>query len=352
METEEDRGGTLKAVVKSRPEPGIDVLDLPVPEAGEGEVLIEIRAAAICGSDLGIYHYTPAYSGMKLPVVMGHEFAGEVAEMGPGVEGVSVGDRVLSESVKACGSCRFCREGMSNLCEGSILFGIHADGGFAEYVTVPQELLHRMPDGMTFEEAAVVEPLSNALHFVRDITPINPGDLAVVQGIGPIGLFSAQLFRLEGARVLLTGIGVDAERFRIAEGLGFEAVNVEEEDLVEKVMEITGGAGADIAFVAVGAASAMLEAVHLVRKRGHVTVVGIFPGDVGLPMTHIVRREITVSGAYDARPVNFPESIGLLESGAINARDIITHRFPLDEAEEAFGVAISKKGGKVLFVNG
>jgi len=320
----------LKAVVKSRPEPGVEVVDLPVPEAGRGEVLIKVRAAAICGSDLGIYYYTPAYSEMKLPVVMGHEFAGEIAEAGSGVEGYSVGDRVLSESVKACGSCRYCLEGMSNLCVGSTLFGIHTDGGFAEYVTVPHELLHRIPDGMSFEEAAVVEPLS---------------------GIGPIGLFSAQLFRLAGARVLLTGIGVDTERFRIAEGLGFEAVNVEEEDLVEKVMVMTGGSGADIAFVAVGAASALRQAVQLVRKRGHVTVVGIFPGDVELPMTRIVRREITLAGAYDARPVNFPDSIGLLESGTVNAWDIITHRFSLDEAEEAFEIAISKKGGKVLFVN-
>jgi len=342
----------LKAVVKSRPEPGVEVVDLPVPEVGVGEVLIRVRAAAICGSDLGIYYYTLAYSEMKLPVVMGHEFAGEIAEVGSEVEGYSVGDRVLSESVKACGSCRYCLEGMSNLCEGSTLFGIHTDGGFAEYVAVPHELLHRVPEGMSFEEAAVVEPLSNALHFVKDITPISPGDLAVVQGIGPIGLFSAQLFRLAGARVLLTGIGVDTERFKIAEGLGFEAVNVEEEDLVEKIMDMTGGSGADIAFVAVGAASALRQAVQLVRKRGHVTVVGIFPGDVELPMTRIVRREITLAGAYDARPVNFPESIGLLKSGAVNARDIITHRFSLDKAEEAFGVAISKKGGKVLFVNG
>ena len=341
----------MKAVVKSRPEPGVEVMDLPVPEVGEGEVLLMVRAAAICGSDLGIYHYTPAYSGMKLPVVMGHEFAGEITEVGPGVEGFSVGDRVLSESVKACGSCRFCREGMSNLCEGSTLFGIHTDGGFAEYVAVPHGLLHGIPGGMSFEEAAVVEPLSNALHFVRDITPVTPGDLAVVQGIGPIGLFSAQLFRLAGARVLLTGIGVDTERFRIASGLGFESVNVDEEDLVGKVMEMTGGSGADIAFVAVGAASALRQAVRLVRKRGHVTVVGIFPGDVDLPVTRVVRREVTIAGAYDARPVNFPESIRLLESGAVDAQAIITHRFSLDEAEEAFGVAISKKGGKVLFVN-
>jgi L-iditol 2-dehydrogenase len=340
----------LKAVVKSRPGPGVEVAELPAPEPGEGDVLIRVRAAAICGSDLGIYDYTPAYSRMKLPVVMGHEFSGEVAEIGPGVEGFEAGDRVLSESVKACGVCRFCREGMSNLCEDSTLFGIHVDGGFAEYVSVPSGLLHAVPEGMSYEEAAVVEPFSNALHFVRDITPIKLGELAVVQGVGPIGLFSAQLFRLAGARVLLTGVGVDTERFNIAEKLGFEWVNIEEEDLVERVMEKNDGKGADVAFIATGAAPAVPQAIEIVRKRGHITVVGIFPGVVEVPMTSVVRREIVLAGAYDARPANFGQSIGLIQDGLVNVKDIITHRFPLEEAKEAFGVAKSKRGGKVLFL--
>ncbi len=340
----------MKAVVKLRPEPGVWVVDVPVPEIGDDEVLLEVVAAAICGSDLGIYDYTPAYKGMRLPVVMGHEFSGRVAEVGGGVEGFGVGDRALSESVKACGSCRFCTEGMSNLCEASTLFGIHADGGFAEYIAVPQRLLHRVPEGMSYEEAAVVEPLSNALHFVRDITPVEQGDLAVVQGVGPIGIFSAQLLRLAGAEVLLTGISVDTERFRIAERLGFETVNVEEEDLVERVGEMTGGRGADIAFVATGAPQAVAQAVDLVRKRGHITVVGIFPSAVEVPMTLVVRKEASISGAYDARPANFEESIRLIEGGTVNAGDLITHRFPLEAADEAFGVARSKAGCKVLFL--
>ncbi|UCD45217.1 MAG: alcohol dehydrogenase catalytic domain-containing protein [Candidatus Bathyarchaeota archaeon] len=341
----------MKAVIKRRPEPGVEVFDVPVPDVGAGEVLIRVRAAAICGSDLGIFKYTPAYSKMKLPVVLGHEFAGEIVEVGEGVVGFDVGDRVLSESVKACGSCRFCREGMTNLCEDSTLFGIHTDGGFSEYVAVPHTLLHDIPEGMTFEVAAVVEPLSNALHFVKDITPIGRGDFVVVHGIGPIGLFSAQLFRISEARVLITGIGVDTERFKIAERLGFESVNVEGEDLIERVMDMTDGGGADIAFVAVGAGSALHQALQVVRKKGHVTVVGIFPGMVELPITDMVRREITLAGAYDAKPINFEESIELLMSGAINAEEIITHRFSLDEAEEAFRVADSKRGGKILFVN-
>lgn len=339
----------LKAVVKFRPVPGVEVRDVPVPEPSGGEVLIRVKAAAICGSDLGIYRYTAAYSGMRLPVVMGHEFAGEVKETGADVEGYTVGDRVLSESVKACGGCRYCRQGMSNLCEDSALFGIHVDGGFAEYVTVPQGLLHRLPPGMSYEEAALVEPLSNAVHFADDVTPYKPGDLVVVQGCGPIGLFSAQLFRLGGTRVMVSGLGVDEVRLGIAERLGFEAVNIDQMDLVDRVMELTGGKGADVAFVAVGAPQAVKQALRLVRKRGTVTVVGIFGGDVPVDLTRLVRRELTVAGAYDARPANFPTSISHISQGRVNVRDVLTHRFSLDEAEEAFKVALDRTGGKVEF---
>jgi L-iditol 2-dehydrogenase len=203
---------------------------------------------------------------------------------------------------------------------------------------------------MSFEEAALVEPLSNAVHFVNDITPVEPGDLAVVLGIGPIGLFSAQLLRIAGAEVIVTGISVDTERFEIAGRLGLEAVNVDEVDPVGLVMERTSGRGADVALVAVGASSAVHQAVRLVRKRGHVTIVGIFPGDVAVPMTTVVRREITLAGAYDARAENFEASIELIESGRVEAAELATHRFPLEEVEKAFEVAKSKAGCKVLFV--
>jgi L-iditol 2-dehydrogenase len=339
----------LKAVVKSRPGLGVEVRDVPIPAVADDEVLIKVKAAAICGSDLGIYRYTAAYSGMRLPVVMGHEFAGEIVETGKLVEGYAVGDGVLSESVKACGECSFCRMGMSNLCDGSTLFGIHTDGGFAEYVTVPHRLLHRIPRGMSCEEAALVEPLSNAVHFVNDVTPFQSGDLVVVQGCGPIGLFSAQLFRLGGARVIISGLGVDGVRLGIAEKLGFEAVNIDEVDLMEHIMDLTGGRGADVAFVAVGAPPAVKQAMGLVKKRGTITVVGIFGSDVPVDATRLVRRELTMMGAYDARPVNFLTSIALISEGKVNVRDVLTHRFSLDDAEEAFGVALDRTGGKVEF---
>ncbi len=335
--------------MKTKPLPGVEVLEIPDPVPAPDEVLIKVRSAAICGSDLGIYHYTSAYSRMKLPVVLGHEFAGEIIETGSKVEGYKAGDRVLSESVKACGVCMFCKTGMSNLCDRSTLFGIHTDGGFAEYVTVPYTLLHRIPDSMSYDQAALVEPLSNTVHFVNDITSFKADDYVVVQGCGPIGLFSAQLFRQGGAKVLVTGLSVDKRRFQIAEKLGLETLNIEEESLEKRVMKDTKGRGADVAFVAVGAPPAVKQATQIIKKRGTITVVGIFGQDVPLDMTWLVRRELKIQGAYDAQPANFPQSIDLIAKGIIDVDTVLTHRFSLDEAEKAFRVAIDKTGGKVVF---
>ena len=335
--------------MKTQPKTGVEIREIPQPTPDPDEVLIKVKSAAICGSDLGIYHYTPAYSKMKLPVVLGHEFSGEIIETGPEVIGYKKGDRVLSESVKACGVCEFCKKGMSNLCDASTLFGIHTDGGFAEYITVPYKLLHRIPDGMTYDQAALVEPLSNAVHFVRDITPFKIDDYVVVQGCGPIGLFSAQLFKLGGARVLVTGLSVDKLRFEIAEKLGLETLNIETESLEERVMKDTDGRGADIAFVAVGAPPVVKQATQIIKKRGLVTVVGIFGKEVSLDMTWVVRRELMIHGAYDAKPVNFPQSIDLINRGLVDVESVLTHKLSLDQAEEGFKVALEKTGGKIVF---
>ncbi|MBD3172323.1 alcohol dehydrogenase catalytic domain-containing protein [Candidatus Bathyarchaeota archaeon] len=339
----------MKAIMKTKPEPGVTVMETPRPVLSDDEALIKVHSAAICGSDLGIYHYTSAYSKMKLPVVLGHEFSGEIVEKGKRVKGFDLGDRVLSESVKDCGVCRFCRTGMSNLCDQSTLFGIHTDGGFAEYVKVSYRLLHRIPDTMSFDQAALVEPLSNAVHFVRDITSFKIDDYVVVQGIGPIGLFSAQLFKMGGARVIVTGLDIDEKRFKIAEKLGLEYVNIQKEDLEKRVLNDTEGRGADVAFVAVGAPPAVKQATRIIKKRGAVTMVGIFGEQVPLDMTHLVRRELRINGAYDAKPDNFPMSIDLIKRGIIDVDSVLTHRFSLDEAEEGFRVAIDKTGGKIIF---
>jgi len=190
---------------------------------------------------------------------------------------------------------------------------------------------------MSYKDAALVEPLSNALHFVRDITPFRINDFVVVQGCGPIGLYSAQLFKLGGAEVIITGLSADKTRFEIAEKLGIETVNIQAHDLEEIVMDRTKGVGADIAFVAVGAPPAVKQATRIVRKRGRVN------------MTWLVRRELEIKGAYDAKPVNFPQSIDLISRGLVDVNIVLTHRFKLEDAEEAFKVALNMTGGKIQF---
>jgi len=339
----------MKAIMKTKPEPGIEIVDTSIPNVKADDVLIKIQAASICGSDLGIYKYTSAYSKMTLPVIMGHEFSGEIIETGNDVIGFKTGDRVLSESVKACGNCRFCKGGRSNLCEESTLFGIHTPGGFAEYVTVPYKILHHIPENMSYEDAALVEPLSNALHFVKDITPFKINDFVVVQGCGPIGLYSAQLFKLGGAEVIMTGLSVDTIRFEIAQKLGIETINIQEQNLHEIVMKRTNNVGADIAYVAVGAPPAVKQATHIVKKRGRITVVGIFGVEVSVDMTNLVRRELEIKGAYDAKPENFLQSISLISKGRIDVNTVLTHRYKLEDAEEAFQTALNMKGGKIQF---
>ena len=340
----------MRAVVKVKPAPGVEFRSVGEPLLKPDEVLIDVKAAAICGSDLGIYDYTPAYSKMKLPVTLGHEFAGVISEIGSSSSNYKPGDRVVAESVKACGSCRYCRSGQENLCDESTLFGIHVEGGFAEKVAVPANLLHRLPEEITFEEGALIEPLSNALHFVKDCTPVKLGDFTIVHGVGPIGLFAAQLFRLAGAEVLLTGVNADKERFKIASSLGFETINVETADLQSLVKDRTDRLGADIAFVATGAPSAVTQAVQIVKKQGILMIIGIFGNPVEIPLTTIVRREIIIKGAYDARPENFDQSIKLVKKGDIEVQKLITHKLPLEKAESAFNLAKSRLGCKVLFI--
>ena len=195
-----------------------------------------------------------------------------------------------------------------------------------------------------------MEPLSNSVHFVLDITPFKVNDYVVVQGCGPIGLFSAQLFKLGGARVLLTGLSDDEVRFDIAKRIGIDTIDIENNDLVERVLEDTRGKGADTTFVAVGAPSAFRQATEIVKKMGQVTVVGIFGEPVDLDLTWLVRRELVVKGAYDAKPVNFPFSIRLISEGKINVKKVLTHKFSLEDAEKAFKVSLERSGGKVEFI--
>ncbi len=205
----------MKAVAKTRREPGLEVIETEPDKITDNEILLRMRTASICGSDLGFYNYTPAYQKFaKVPNIMGHEFAGEIAEVGKNVQDYAVGDRVSVESVLYCGRCKFCRSGMTNICRSFTVFGMHRNGAFAEYVAVEPKYLHRLPGEVSFLEAGVVEPLSVIVNALEDVAaPIKTGDTACIIGPGPLGLFSAEMLRAKGARDLLVmGIGIDEFR--------------------------------------------------------------------------------------------------------------------------------------------
>ena len=198
----------MKCVIKDRPEPGIWIKETSTPRPRPGELLVRVKRASLCGSDIGLYDFSPAYAGFaNLPIIPGHEFAGEVAELGEGTMKFKVGERVVAESIIPCGNCRLCRSGQPNLCINFKIFGVHTNGGFAEYVSVPEKLLHPLKSNLSFEQAAVIEPLSVCCHAVHDVARIRPTEAVAVIGPGPIGLLAAQVAKASGCDdVMVSGM--------------------------------------------------------------------------------------------------------------------------------------------------
>ena len=345
----------MKAVAKTKRQPGLEVIEADPDVIDDNQVLLRMRAASICGSDLGFYNYSPAYDKFaKVPTIMGHEFAGEIAEAGKNVKDFVVGDRVSSESILYCGKCKFCRMGLTNICQNFTVFGMQRNGAFAEYVAVDQKYLHRIPKELTFSEAGVVEPLSVAVNALEDVaSKISAGETACVIGPGPLGLFSAEILRAKGLEnILILGIGIDEFRLGIAKDkMGFETLNTEVINPAEKTASMTDGLGFDTVVVAAGAPPALRSAISMVSKGGQIIVEGIFPEEVPLSASDQVRKQVSMRGAYASNWKHYEEAIRLLKNKQVRANLIITHSFGLAQADEAFQMAKAKTGCKVQFQN-
>ncbi len=335
--------------MKDKPEPGITVKEMPTPVFDVKDVLLKVSRASICGSDLGLYDYSPAYAGFaKLPLIPGHEFAGEIAEVGADVTEFVKGERVVAESVIGCGQCKFCREGQTNLCMNFSIMGIHRNGGFSEFSVVPSRHLHRLRGKIDFAEAALIEPLSVVCHAIFDICRIEPADFVSIMGPGPIGLLAAEVARASGSnRILISGIEIDKERLELARKLGFRTVSSTETDSVKETLNSTNGSGADVAIVAVGSGQALVNACDMVRKGGKVLSIGIFSKPVELNITNLVRRQISLVGTFASSWKNYEEAMNLVEYGKVDLKPLITHHFPINDATSAFEIAKSKEGCKV-----
>lgn len=315
----------------------LEVTEMPTPEIGPRDVLVRVEACGICGSDV---HGYDGSSGRRIPpLVMGHEAAGVVADVGADVRAFTVGDRITFDSTVSCGRCHFCRRGQINLCDNRKVLGVSCGeyrqhGAFAEFVSVPENICYKLPEGLAFEHAALIEAVSIAVHAANR-TPIRLGDVGIVVGTGMIGLLVVQTLKLAGCGRIVA-IDLDEGKLELAKKFGAEVgINPGKEDVVARVRELTEGRGADVAVEVVGATKTIETAIQAVRKGGQVTLVGNLAPQVEIPLQSVVTREISLHGSC-ASNGEYPECISLLSTGKIDVAPLITATATLDEGPDWF----------------
>ena len=307
-----------------------EILEQPIPAIGPEDVLLRVAACGICGSDV---HGMDGSTGRRQPpIIMGHEAAGVIDRLGSNVAGWAEGQRVTFDSTVNCGRCWFCRRGQINLCDNRQILGVSCDecrrdGAFAEYVAVPQHILYRLPDSLTFRHAAMVEPVAVAVHAVGR-SGVCLGDTAVVVGAGVIGLFLVQALRAAGCGRIIAA-DLDQKKLDLACKLGAdEGFRPDQTDVAAEVMRRTGGRGADVSLEAVGIAPTVQVAAACLRKGGQLTLVGLLASKVELPMQTIVTRELTINSSYISCG-EYPACLDLIARGTINVEPLISAVAPL-----------------------
>lgn len=342
----------MKAIVKYAAEPGnMEIREVPEPSPAAGQIKIKVSAAGICGSDLHI-HDSDIAIPVRPPVIVGHEFSGVIAELGEGVTGFKVGERVVSETAFSyCGKCENCREGWYNLCPERRTLGYWYNGIFTNYTVVPAGRVHRIPGNVSDIAAAMTEPLACVCHAVFDLSAILPTDLVLISGPGPIGLMTMQVVRAFGARVLLAGTDADGERLALGRRLGAEyTVNVQQEDLGGKVRELTGGKGVDAVMECSGNQHAMNAALHVMKKRAYFTQIGMGAPVIPFYVEALNYKEPVITGSLGSRKANWVQALDLLSRGKVLVEDIANVRMPMEQWKEAFDRFRRKDGGKFILL--
>jgi L-iditol 2-dehydrogenase len=332
--------GIMRGVVHYALEPrAVDLREMPIPAIAEDEVLLRVGAIGVCGSDIHQYHNSQSWP-VRVPVVLGHEFCGTVAEVSASVKGFREGDRVVSETAaRICGECLYCRTGKYNLCPERSGFGYGRDGAMADYVAVPKRCLHHIPDVLPFDRAALTEPCCVAYNAVIVKSHIRPGDIVIVIGPGTIGLLCAEMARLAGAGTLIVaGTTKDACRLDVARALGaHQAVDVQSMNIVEYMREIGDGLGADLVVDAAGASAALKIALEIVRPDGQITKVGWGPEPLNFSIDPLVQKAVHLQGSFSHTFENWEKVVAMLGAGQINLGQIISRVAALDQWKECFG---------------
>ncbi|HSJ56437.1 MAG TPA: zinc-binding dehydrogenase, partial [Anaerolineae bacterium] len=312
----------MQAIVKYALGKGhVEVREVPEPTAGPGQVKVQVRAAGVCGSDLHIYHDEIAIP-IEPPVIMGHEFAGVIVELGAGVEGLQLGDRVTCETTAwSCGWCLPCRLGHTNMCASRKVVGYAVDGCFARYCVVNQRQVHLLPENVDFLAGALTEPLACCVHAVLELTTISAGDVVFLTGPGPIGLLCLQLVKAAGGYAVMCGTSQDEERLALARQFGADrVVNVETENTLELIGRLTASQGADVFVECAGAPAAARLGLEVTRRGGQYTQVGLFPGPFELKFDLIAYKELRVTGSLGQRWTSWQRALALMAQGQVDTR--------------------------------
>jgi L-iditol 2-dehydrogenase len=343
----------MKAVVKYGKGKGlVEIREVPEPKVKDDEVLIEVKAVSVCGSDLHIYHDAHPYWP---PVILGHEFSGVIVEMGKEVKGWKVGDRIVTETrTGSCGVCYNCQSGFPQVCEQKRPYGIGINGAYTKYVAGPVRLLHRLPDNIPFEVGALIEPIAICVTSILERCGLQAGESTVITGPGPIGLISIAISKATGTRMIgVTGRGSDEGlRFGKARELGADfTINVDEEDPVQKVLDMTKGLGVDILIETSGGGKAIYQAFEMVRRLGRICAIGISGKDeVPIPYDRGIFKALRYDFCFSSSWTAWEKAIGMIAKGLLPAEKLITHKLPLEKWEEAFHLLENLQAAKVILI--
>ncbi len=344
----------MLAVIKETPAPGLALKEIPAPEPGQGQVLVKINYASICGTDSLIYNWAPWAAGrMKPPVIVGHEFAGEIVENGPGTSGMRPGTRVSAESHIFCGRCLQCRTGRPEICRELKIMGVDRDGSFAQYAAIPERNIWVNHPDIPDQIATLQEPLGNAVDtlFAEDVA----GKRILITGAGPIGLMCAALARACGAARIIVS-DPNEYRLSLAEGLGADIVlNPKVAPLKGPVLTATAGDGVDVLLEVSGSKSALVDSLPLVTPGGRVSLLGIFRGEAQIALTEaVIFKKLRIYGITGRRIFSTWQTLSrLLSSRRLDISKLITHELPLADFQKGFELMESGRCGKVLFrING
>lgn len=337
----------MKALGKLKAEKGIWMFDADMPTVGPNGVLIKIKKTAICGTDVHIYNWDDwAQKTIPVPLTAGHEFVGEIVEMGSAVNGVNVGDRVSGEGHITCGMCRNCRAGKRHLCRNAKGVGVTRTGCFAEYLMIPACNVYVLPDAITDDVASVLDPLGNATHTALSFGLV--GEDVLVTGAGPIGIMAGAIARHAGARhVVVTD--VNDYRLELAKKMGISrAVNVTRESIKDVMNELGMTEGFDVGLEVSGNASAFNDMLDCMNHGGHIAMLGFLPTNTQIDWNHLIMKGLMVKGIYGREMFETWYKMGSMLQSGLDITPVITHHFPVDEFAKGFEVMSSGQSGKVI----